>query len=239
MSESLLRADLTPSAFALSVAWLATIAEDPLQRRLPLSHASIIASIRQPILVTDSSGRIVMSNPSAAALLDRTSEDLEGRDAHVLLPFDALSERANGTYQMYARGEARIVEARIAPVQDRWRQLLGWIIQLVDRTEETRLEQATERAVVALAARADALEDAGKAKTSFLATVSHELRTPLGAIIGFAELVKDGMAGALTDAERETAIEIHETGTDLLRQVNSLLDLEKSEAGALGLRADS
>lgn len=234
VSESLLRADLTPSAFALSVAWLATIAEDPLQRRLPLSHASIIASIRQPILVTDSSGRIVMSNPSAAALLDRTSEDLEGRDAHVLLPFDALSERANGTYQMYARGEARI-----APVQDRWRQLLGWIIQLVDRTEETRLEQATERAVVALAARADALEDAGKAKTSFLATVSHELRTPLGAIIGFAELVKDGMAGALTDAERETAIEIHETGTDLLRQVNSLLDLEKSEAGALGLRADS
>ena len=34
VSEPLLRADLTPSAFALSVAWLATIAADPLQRRL-------------------------------------------------------------------------------------------------------------------------------------------------------------------------------------------------------------
>ena len=52
-------------------------------------------------------------------------------------------------------------------------------------------------------------------------------------------MVKDGTAGALTEAERETATEIHETGTDLLRQVNSLLDLEKSEAGALSLRADS
>ena len=239
VSEPLLRADLTPSAFALSVAWLATIAEDPLQRRLPLSHAGIIASIRQPILVTDANGRIAMSNPSAASLLDRTSEALEGEDARTLLPFDALSEGANGTYRMYAHGEARMVEARLAPVKDRWRQSLGWIIQLADRTEEVRLEQATERAVVTLAARADALEEAGRAKTSFLATVSHELRTPLGAIIGFAELVKDGMAGALTEAERETATEIHETGTDLLRQVNSLLDLEKSEAGALSLRADS
>ena len=239
VSEPLLRADLTPSAFALSVAWLATIAADPLQRRLPLSHAAIIASIRQPILVTDSNGRIAMSKPSAASLLDRTSEALEGEDARTLLPFGALSERANGVYRMYAHGQARMVEARLAPVQDRWRQSLGWIIQLTDRTEEARLEQAKERAVVTLAARADALEEAGRAKTSFLATVSHELRTPLGAIIGFAELVKDGMAGALTEAERETATEIHETGTDLLRQVNSLLDLEKSEAGALSLRADS
>jgi len=239
ISDALLRADLTPSAFALSVAWLATLAEDPLQRRLPLSRARIIASIRQPILVTDPRGRIALSNPAAASLLGRTSTELEGSDARSLLPFDVLSEQASGVYKMYTRGQARTIEARIAPVQDRWRQSLGWIVQLVDRTEEARLEQAMERAVVALAARADALEEAGKAKTSFLATVSHELRTPLGAIIGFAELMKDGMAGTLSDRERETAVEIHETGTDLLHQVNSLLDLEKSEAGALGLRADS
>ena len=238
LTDMLLRADVTPSAFALSVAWLATLAEDPMRRRLPISRSRIIAAMRQPVIVTDPAGRIVSANPAACRLLGAREDALDDQDATQLLPFLELAEHASGTHNFEIRGDTRVLETRIAPVRDRWNQLLGWIIQFSDRTEEVRLETAMERAVVALGARADALEEAGQAKTSFLATVSHELRTPLGAIIGFAELMKDGMAGTLTEAEREIAVDIHETGNDLLDHVNSLLDLEKSEAGALELRPD-
>ena len=61
-----------------------------------------------------------------------------------------------------------------------------------------------EKTVGALAsARDDAIrarlreEDAGRAKSSFLANTSHELRTPLNAILGFSEVLRDGHVGIL------------------------------------------
>ena len=65
--------------------------------------------------------------------------------------------------------------------------------------------------------------------------MSHELRTPLNAIMGFAEAIRDGVAGEPTAEQREFAGDIYQAGRQLLGMINDILDLAKVEAGAMEL----
>jgi signal transduction histidine kinase len=49
----------------------------------------------------------------------------------------------------------------------------------------------------------DQLKELDRLKSNFLATVSHELRTPLTSIIGFSEMLSEGIGGPLTSDQRE------------------------------------
>ncbi|MFA4980958.1 MAG: ATP-binding protein [Candidatus Omnitrophota bacterium] len=97
--------------------------------------------------------------------------------------------------------------------------------------EITKLKQAEDEMLKAK----DAAESANKAKSTFLAHMSHELRTPLNSIIGFSELMKDGLAGQLTDKQKEYAGYISTSGKHLLSLINDILDLSKIEAGKMEL----
>ncbi len=95
--------------------------------------------------------------------------------------------------------------------------------RLVELTEE--LEQA----------RASA-ETTSAFKSDFLATMSHELRTPLNAIIGFTEIMRDQIFGAI-DNERYVHYlgDVHDSASHLLALINNMLDLSKIEAGRFDL----
>ena len=70
----------------------------------------------------------------------------------------------------------------------------------------------------------------------FTANLIHELRTPLNAIIGFADVLRSEIFGALPHAKyREYAADILESGHHLLELVNEILDLSKADAGRLEL----
>ena len=74
------------------------------------------------------------------------------------------------------------------------------------------------------------LEEQSRFKSEFLANMSHELRTPLNAVIGFSELLKDGIAGDANN-QRIFAGHIFQSGHHLLALINDILDLSKIEAG--------
>jgi signal transduction histidine kinase len=76
-------------------------------------------------------------------------------------------------------------------------------------------------------------ESANRAKSDFLANMSHELRTPLNAIIGFSEMMKEGMAGPLSETQKEYLTDIWDSGRHQLSLINDILDLSKIEAGKL------
>jgi signal transduction histidine kinase len=82
----------------------------------------------------------------------------------------------------------------------------------------------------------DRLKELDRLKSNFLATVSHELRTPLTSIIGYSEMLTEGLAGDLTSEQKEFVHTIHEKGDQLLGLIKSLLDLSKLESGTMSLR---
>ncbi len=79
----------------------------------------------------------------------------------------------------------------------------------------------------------DRLRELDRLKSNFLATVSHELRTPLTSIIGYSEMLTEGIAGPLAGEQLEFVQTIHEKGEQLLMLIKNLLDLSKLESGTL------
>lgn len=79
------------------------------------------------------------------------------------------------------------------------------------------------------------LQELDKLKSNFLATVSHELRTPLTSVIGYSEMLLEGMAGGLNDEQRDYVRTIMEKGESLLSLISQILDLSRIESGNLRL----
>jgi len=81
----------------------------------------------------------------------------------------------------------------------------------------------------------ESLREVARLKDEFLGQVSHELRTPLTIIHGYAELIADGILRKEGQI-RETAAEVHENSSLMLRLVDDLLDTSRLESGRLSLK---
>jgi signal transduction histidine kinase len=79
------------------------------------------------------------------------------------------------------------------------------------------------------------LEIASRHKSQFLANMSHELRTPLNSVLGFTEMLADGLYGELPERAKATLLRVGANGRHLLGLINDVLDLSKIEAGQLTL----
>ena len=79
------------------------------------------------------------------------------------------------------------------------------------------------------------LKELDRLKSAFLATVSHELRTPLTSIIGYSEMLAEGLAGALNEEQVDYVRTIMEKGETLLKLISSILDISQIEAGKVRL----
>jgi len=96
------------------------------------------------------------------------------------------------------------------------------------RMHETDLQEKNEQ----LEKVVERLRAADRLKTEFLASMSHELRTPLNSIIGFLNLIIDGLC--VDEAEQHELLR-HALGSSrhLLNLINDVLDLSRIEAGRL------
>ena len=74
-------------------------------------------------------------------------------------------------------------------------------------------------------------ESANQAKGNFLAVMSHELRTPLSAIIGYEELLADGITGPVTDGQRQQLGRIKASARHLLQLIDEILTFSRAENG--------
>jgi cell cycle sensor histidine kinase DivJ len=99
--------------------------------------------------------------------------------------------------------------------------LAGEIVERLAAAETGRRDAEAAR---------DRAEATATARARFLANMSHELRTPLNAIMGFSDMMRAKMFGALTPKYAEYAELIHESGGHLLDLINDVLDMSKIEA---------
>ncbi|WP_200343654.1 sensor histidine kinase [Rhodovibrio sodomensis] len=108
----------------------------------------------------------------------------------------------------------------------------GAVLTYNDVTERERKERELARAK-------EQAELANRAKNDFLANMSHELRTPLNAVIGFSEVMSNGLFGPIDDRYQTYARDINDSGTHLLELINDILDLSRVEAGRMQLQAEA
>lgn len=71
----------------------------------------------------------------------------------------------------------------------------------------------------------------------FLAHSSHELRTPLTAILGFSEILQEGLYGTLNPEQLQAMGHIENSAHNLIELINNLLDMLRMRSGKLALHA--
>jgi PAS domain S-box-containing protein len=161
-----------------------------------------------------------------AGLAREQYPDARDREAEWLADHLAAHRAARDSFEQELPGErwVRVVERRTTDG--------GTVGVRIDVTESKRreleLSRAKEQAVTA-----------SRTKTEFLANMSHELRTPLNAVIGFSEMLIQGVIGGRLEARQHGYVEdIHRSGQHLLSLINDVLDVSRIDVGQLVLRED-
>jgi signal transduction histidine kinase len=75
------------------------------------------------------------------------------------------------------------------------------------------------------------LGELDKLKAEFVSVASHELKTPINVMIGYLQLLEDGVYGPLSPKQLEVNKTVALQANTLLRLVKQLLDVSRFEAG--------
>jgi len=196
---------------------------DALRQLLTRDFALILLDVYMPTMDGYETAELIHSRPRSAhtPIIFVTAE--AGSDA----------ERARG----YASGAVDWVFTPIVPEVLRAKVKVFVDLFYLARVARRQAEELQARAAEILRKNGQ-LEEASRAKSEFLATMSHELRTPLNSIIGFSEVLRDGLMGELTAEQKSCVDDIYASGWHLLSLINDILDLSKVEAGRMTLELD-
>jgi signal transduction histidine kinase len=131
----------------------------------------------------------------------------------------------------------RLEEQRASMLRAEIRERQAAQIELARHRDELELivSERTENLEAAVAQ----LVEANDAKSRFMANMSHELRTPLNSIIGFTGVMKQELAGPLSDEQRRQLAMVDRSGRHLLGLINQVLDLSRIESGDVQVDHDS
>ncbi|MBI4826048.1 MAG: PAS domain S-box protein [Nitrospirae bacterium] len=204
-------------------------------------------SIGDGVLVVDVEQKIVRLNPVAEHLTGWKEAEARGRRVEevfrimnektrmpAVIPVEEVFSTglikglANHTILISKDGTEHPIADSAAPIRGKGSEILGVVLVFRDVTAEREAELLLQVAILAA-------ESANKAKSDFLANMSHELRTPMNSIIGFSEVLEDGLYGELNQNQKEYVNNILTSGRHLLSLINDILDLSKVEAGKLDL----
>lgn len=113
-----------------------------------------------------------------------------------------------------------------------------YTVQHIWNQDEIELGRIVANQIAAMVTNAQLyheVHEANRLKADFVSTVSHELRTPMGAIIGYTEMMLNGLYGELPSALHEPLNRVKSNADQLLTLINQMLDLSRIEARRLEL----
>ena len=190
--------------------------------------------VSQAVLVFDQEGCLRLMNESAKNVYKTAYINYEKQDVHIDEIFDLEKnffdyEGNSCVKKCVSICENIPVEIDSNKIDDKYGDLIGYIITIKDMSETKRMMDSLSEA------KAQA-EEANMAKSTFLANMSHEIRTPLNAIIGFSELLikENESARSIEQAE-----DIRNSAQNLLAIINDILDISKLESGRVELLEDN
>ncbi len=200
---------------------------------------TVLRSITDGVYVTDLERRILSWSDGGEGITGFRAEEAVGRFCKDFLKHTddegrVLCDFACPLTECFRTG-------RPTPVKDTWVQTMDGrripvsVSAAPIRNEEGRIIGAVEvfRDISKERELVRRIQEASRHKSAFLANMSHELRTPLNSIIGFSEVLIDGMAGELNEKQARYINNVLTSGRHLLDLINDILDLSKVEAGKL------
>jgi two-component system phosphate regulon sensor histidine kinase PhoR len=186
---------------------------------------AILDTICDAVLVTDSMDRIVLSNPSAQALLNFTPEKNQSLTALACHPLSELVKKVRCSRTRHVRHELELekdgqpvsMEAVLSSQEDE----SGRVVQVV-----TVLHDITRQ------------KEISRMKNDFVSHVSHELKTPLASINAYAEMLVDGEA---QDEEtlKQFCTVIQGQAQRLSRLIEDILNISRIESGLIKVSRDN
>ena len=204
-------------------------------------YRSLFEKSNDAIMIHDLNGRILEANDRACEMFGYSETELKQKSIMDLtLDEDRVEIKSRiGKIKTegYCRKENRMVRSDggliYVDVSASFLQTQHGMIQTVGRDITDRVR--TEAAMISAKIEA---ETASRTKSEFLANMSHELRTPLNSIIGFSDVMFDGLTGELGPKQKNYMKHISDSGHHLLNLINDILDISKVEAGKMELHID-
>jgi two-component system sensor histidine kinase/response regulator len=180
-----------------------------------------------------------LANAKAVEILGRSIVGLPLRDA--------LPAAAGGQYEIlidsvYKSGQAFVGREMYAQIETDPQKARGGYFNFVFQplTNESgvyailivanEVTDLVDARVAAEQSQHEALA-ASRTKSDFLARMSHELRTPLAAIMGYGELLSDGITGPVNPEQKRQLERIRASANHLLSIIDEILTLARMEAG--------
>lgn len=198
-------------------------------------------NLHEGVVVFGEDGRLRLTNPKFLTLwnLERAVLSPETHIADLVEKTRALHHAAEWepykqnfiSHLLVREVQARRMERTDSSVID------SVVVPLPDGATLITFSDVTDSMVVerSLRERNEALQEADRLKTEFLANVSYELRSPLTSISGFSEMLTQNYFGQLTLKQREYVDSIHQASQHLMHLINDILDIASVEAGYMKL----
>src|SRR5262245_7588889 len=226
---------------------------------------SLWETTNDAVLIVNTEHTIRFANPAVRKLFGYSPDELDGQPLAMLQPAGAYAVH-RAMMERYLETRVRTIDwngaetlarhraGHVFPVEMAFSELqldgelhfVGFLRDITKRKEaeravrdsNERLEQRVAERTRELRLANERLMELDRMKSQFLATMSHELRTPLNSILGFTSLLRDGLAGPLTDEQRRQLGFVHGPGEHLLALINDLLDLSRIESGRMDVAAE-
>lgn len=208
------------------------------------------------IIGTDDTGLITLFNPGAVRLLGYDEQAMLGHSTRPLHTDEAIATKAvelgtaadfevvarammgrGSTDMAFLRGDGveRLHSMSLNPIKDDRGQVAGYVSTSEDITERVEAERRLREALDAEREAVERLRDVDQVKDAFVSSVSHELRTPITSILGYIEMLEDGVYGALSRDQLDAVQRVAANSSRLLSLIDDLLTLSRIQEGGLGL----
>lgn len=162
--------------------------------------------------------------PSREAIVGKTNDDLLPKAQASALNAINIEIMRTGLpqtdeeYADMAHGPGVFLSHKV-PLYNKENEIIGLLGVSLDITKQKQTEQA-------LAIALEKAESANRAKNTFIANMSHDIRTPLTGVIGMSQLLEQQLQN---EKEKQYARWIHESGNQLLKLLNGILEITSAE----------
>jgi two-component system CheB/CheR fusion protein len=177
-------------------------------------------------LFLDRDFRIRRYTPPVAEVFNFLSTDVGRPLSHVThkLDYPGLQDDVIEVLRTLTRIEREVTTrdgrwfvVRLSPYRSVKEKVDGVVLTLVDTTARKHAELERESLLRRVGA-------ASTAKSNFISAMSHEFRTPLNAILGYAEILREGAVGGLLTADQQAKLErISDNARHLEQMVKEIL----------------